>query len=107
MNYDQIFQKIDNARHNIIKRVEEIAETYESPIDCPEDLEIVVEECDRVDSELLDWLNVNIECFDEKGNRISDIDAVGLDNCIQKHCPTHYETISVYFFARASKRPIT
>ena len=44
MNYDQIFQKIDNARHNIIKRVEEIAETYESPIDCPEDLEIVVEE---------------------------------------------------------------
>lgn len=106
MNYDQIFQKIDNARHNIIKRVEEIVETYESPIDCPEDLEIVVEECDRVDSELLDWLNVNIECFDEKGNRISDIDAVGLDNCIQsyKNIALHITKLSLYISSLEHQR---
>ena len=85
MNYDRIFQKIDNARRNISKRVEEIAETYESPMNYPEELEIVIEECDRADSELLEWLNTNLGCFDENWNRISEFDIVGLDNCIQSY----------------------
>ena len=46
------------------------------------------------------------ECFDEKGNRISDIDAVGLDNCIQsyKNIALHITKLSPYISSLEHQR---